>query len=94
MYEKNFSDQDLTCSDCGATFTFSAEEQAFYSERGFSSPKRCNECRTARKNARGGSAPKQRYTVICDECGVETTVPFKPREDKPVYCSECFNKSR
>ncbi|MBN2075809.1 MAG: zinc-binding protein, partial [Dehalococcoidales bacterium] len=22
----------------------------------------------------------------------ETEVPFEPREDRPVYCSDCYNK--
>jgi CxxC-x17-CxxC domain-containing protein len=30
------------------------------------------------------------HTVICDKCGKETQVPFKPTGDKPVYCRECF----
>ncbi|MHA2407989.1 MAG: CxxC-x17-CxxC domain-containing protein [Candidatus Ranarchaeia archaeon] len=28
----------------------------------------------------------------CNNCGKNATVPFKPKEDKPVYCSECFSK--
>ena len=27
---------------------------------------------------------------ICANCGKECKVPFQPREDRPVYCSECF----
>ena len=30
--------------------------------------------------------------VICSECGVECEVPFKPTSNKPVFCSECFEK--
>ncbi|HET8843927.1 MAG TPA: CxxC-x17-CxxC domain-containing protein, partial [Ktedonobacteraceae bacterium] len=26
----------------------------------------------------------------CASCGAETTVPFQPREDRPVYCRECY----
>lgn len=32
--------------------------------------------------------------VVCAECGKDTTVPFRPRLARPVYCSECFNKQR
>lgn len=95
MFENTYTDIELTCADCGATFVFTAEEQEFYNEKGFSTPKRCPECRNARKrqrrNGRNGGA-KKRYDVICSKCGCETTVPFRPREDKPVYCSECFAK--
>ena len=51
------SDRTLTCRDCGQTFTFTAGEQAFYQERGFSEPTRCKACRDKRKaerNASGG----------------------------------------
>ena len=53
------SDRTLTCRDCGQTFTFTAGEQAFYAERGYSEPQRCSACRAARKAQRndggGGS---------------------------------------
>lgn len=49
MYE----DQQITCADCGASFAFTAQEQEFYSSKGFSAPKRCKTCRESRK-AGGG----------------------------------------
>ena len=47
------SDRTLTCRDCGQEFTYTAGEQAFYTERGFSEPKRCPTCRSQRKAQRG-----------------------------------------
>lgn len=49
-------DLTLTCRDCGQPFTFTVGEQRFYSERGFSQPARCPDCRAARKRERGGEA--------------------------------------
>lgn len=49
-------DKTLTCSDCGQPFTFSASEQDFFAERGFTEPRRCASCRASRKAARGDSA--------------------------------------
>jgi CxxC-x17-CxxC domain-containing protein len=49
------SDRTLTCRDCGQEFTFTAGEQAFYQERGFSEPQRCPACRAARKAQRSSS---------------------------------------
>jgi CxxC-x17-CxxC domain-containing protein len=46
------SDRTLTCRDCGQAFTFTAGEQAFYAERGYSEPQRCPSCRAARKAQR------------------------------------------
>jgi CxxC-x17-CxxC domain-containing protein len=48
-----YEDKTITCADCGQPFTFTASEQAFYAEKGFSdSPKRCKTCRQARKQQR------------------------------------------
>jgi CxxC-x17-CxxC domain-containing protein len=50
-----FTDRNLTCADCGQEFPFTASEQQFYSDRGFSDPRRCASCRASRKAARGDS---------------------------------------
>jgi CxxC-x17-CxxC domain-containing protein len=87
------ADQTLTCSDCGAQFTFTESEQEFYASKGFSTPLRCPSCRAARKAARQGGdsyGERQMYPAVCAQCGKETTVPFQPRGDKPVYCSDCY----
>jgi len=98
------ADQTLTCTDCGATFTFTESEQEFYQSKGFSTPGRCPSCRAARKAARnsgggyGGSSyggggyggERQMYPAVCAQCGKQTEVPFQPRGDRPVYCSDCF----
>src|SRR6202167_3209926 len=87
-------DISLTCSDCGQDFTFTAADQAFFQERGYSTPKRCKNCRQAKKQDQGGSgyrsAPAQGTPVICSGCGQPTTVPFEPRGDRPVFCRDCY----
>ena len=40
---------EIKCTDCGETFEVSAEEQAWYEEKGFMLPKRCPKCRKARR---------------------------------------------
>ncbi len=95
--------QTLTCSDCGQQFTFTENEQAFYQSKGFSTPSRCPDCRAARKAARGagssfgggggggyGGGERQMYPAVCAQCGKSTEVPFQPRGDRPVYCSDCY----
>ena len=100
----SFVDRTLTCSDCSAQFTFTVGEQEFYQSRGFTNePRRCPECRQARKAARGeggggGSgggyrsydSNREMFSAVCAECGREARVPFQPRGDRPVYCSDCF----
>ena len=92
MYE----DKTLTCVECGSEFVFSASEQEFYAEKGFQNePKRCSDCRQARKHDRRQQRThREMHTVVCDECGAECQVPFLPKEDKPVFCDECFAKKR
>ncbi|MFQ5767351.1 MAG: zinc-ribbon domain containing protein [Acidobacteriota bacterium] len=46
-----FRNREITCTDCESAFTFSAEEQRFYQEKGLDhEPKRCKPCRVARKS--------------------------------------------
>jgi CxxC-x17-CxxC domain-containing protein len=42
----------------------------------------------------GGGYGRERemFSVTCSSCGNEARVPFQPRGDKPVYCSDCFSK--
>jgi len=89
MYE----DKVLICKECGKKFIWTAGEQEFYAERGFQNePQRCKECREARKQAVRG--PRVMYDAICANCGKPCKVPFKPTEDRPVYCSDCFTKMK
>ena len=95
----SFQDKSLQCSDCGATFTFSVEEQEFYQSKGFvNEPKRCPSCRQARKAGRYGNSNygsrRQMFPATCAECGKDTEVPFEPRDDRPVYCRDCYSKVR
>ncbi len=102
----SFQDKTLTCTDCGATFIFSADEQELFASRGYTNePKRCMSCRQAKKAQQNGSSggygnrgysssPRQMFPVKCSECGKDTEVPFEPRSGKPVYCSDCYRKVR
>jgi CxxC-x17-CxxC domain-containing protein len=99
-------DRTLTCSDCRSEFAFTASEQDFYAQKGFSEPRRCPSCRAAKKAARDGgssyggssygggssysSGPREMFSATCSSCGREARVPFNPTSGKPVYCSDCF----
>jgi len=104
-----YEDKTIVCSECGAEFVHSAADQQRYSERGFTSdPKRCANCREARRarqaqGGRGGGrgrygggdrGSRPSFSVVCSACGKQTTVPFEPRGDRPVYCRECFQAQR
>jgi CxxC-x17-CxxC domain-containing protein len=51
-------DEHIDCADCGASFVFSADEAAVFVERGLAAPKRCKECRRARKERAANGAPR------------------------------------
>ena len=101
-------DKTIVCKDCGKSFVFNADEQNFYAEKGYSEPVRCKDCRTARKNttaqsndrgprtgsSNGRFSEREMFPATCAACGKRTQVPFKPRDGKPVYCSECFSNQR
>ncbi|NLJ40362.1 MAG: zinc-binding protein [Clostridiales bacterium] len=91
MYE----DKTLVCKDCGQDFTFTAGEQEFYAEKGFQNePARCKDCRDARKANRRSNGRREMHDAICAECGAETQVPFVPRNDRPIYCNDCFQNHK
>jgi DNA-directed RNA polymerase subunit RPC12/RpoP len=53
----SFQDKTIVCADCGSEFTFTASEQEFFAEKGFTNePKRCPACRRQRRQQRGGAA--------------------------------------
>jgi CxxC-x17-CxxC domain-containing protein len=105
----DLQDKSLICFDCGTAYTFTVEEQqAFHAKGHTHPPKRCPACRAARAAKRPerystekdklptfvSSATRQMYSITCSECGKETQVPFEPRAGRPVYCSDCYHKSR
>ena len=96
----SYADKTLNCRECGQEFIFSAGEQEFYASRGLlNEPGRCPSCRAQRRAAQQGDGggyyrEREMYTVTCSSCGGEARVPFQPRTDRPVYCSDCFQQVR
>jgi CxxC-x17-CxxC domain-containing protein len=94
-------DKTLECRDCGGNFVFTASEQDFYAEKGFTNvPSRCPDCRAIRKQQNGGgysrqgfrSQTREMHDATCATCGKSTQVPFRPSGDRPVYCSDCYSR--
>ena len=95
-----FVDRLLTCADCGGQFVFTAGEQLFFLDKQFKNdPKRCKPCKsrrgvqTANATADGPAAAgisRTETRTECSECGIETTVPFKPTQGRPVLCRQCY----
>jgi CxxC-x17-CxxC domain-containing protein len=97
----DFVDRILICTDCGGEFIFTAGEQLFFLDKQFKNdPKRCKPCKSRRgaqgANAATGSGPaaagisRTETRTECSECGISTTVPFKPTQGRPVLCRLCY----
>jgi len=101
--QSDFQDRVLTCVDCRGQFIFTAGEQIFFLDKQFKNdPKRCKPCKAKRAaaGARAGGAAGVSSTTRtetrteCSECHIETTVPFKPTQGRPVLCRQCFQGKR
>ena len=95
-----FSDRTLLCADCNREFIFTAGEQLFFHDKQFKNdPKRCKPCKSRRSglsavaaglNGLAAGISRTETRTECSECGVETTVPFRPTQGRPVLCRQCF----
>ena len=85
-------DNKIVCSVCAMAFELSEDEKVFYEKMRFiHAPRRCRICRGAENALKSAVKPERiMYNAICDKCGEETQLPFKPTGDKPVYCRACF----
>jgi len=34
------------------------------------------------------------YSAVCDNCGKDCEVPFRPTKGKPIYCDKCFGNTK
>jgi len=88
----------------------SGEQEFFASKGLGNDPVRCPSCRATRKLMRpqdreeipsygvyaswGGRTPRQLHVATCSGCARSAEVPFVPRGDRPVFCSDCYNEER
>lgn len=90
-------DKELTCLDCGNGFLFTEQEQQEFARKGYrNEPKRCPDCRRQKRDGppRGFPTARDMHAITCSQCGKQSQVPFKPRQDRPVYCDECFRATK
>jgi len=82
--QKGFTNEPSRCPDCRA------------------SRKRSNEGFGGGYSTGGGYSggggyerrEREMFPAVCAQCGKNTQVPFQPRTDRPVYCSDCFEVQR
>jgi len=71
---------NLTCRQCGREFVFTKAEQEFYELKGFTSPGRCQECRSTKQS--------QAHHLVCSQCGIEL------EKGTSIYCTACLTSAR
>jgi CxxC-x17-CxxC domain-containing protein len=83
----SFQDKTLSCSDCNNSFTFTVAEQEQFQQRGYTNePKRCPDCRQARKADRGASGSNSNsYSGNRGNSNYSSA----PRQSFPATCSDC-----
>jgi len=78
--------------DCEVPFKPTGEKPIFcndcFRNKRDDSPGRLNRSDSRNRNFND----KQMHKAVCDKCGKDCEVPFKPTSDKPIYCNECFGK--
>jgi CxxC-x17-CxxC domain-containing protein len=81
--QKGFTNEPTRCSSCRQQRKAGGSSRGGYGDR----------------DSYGGHdsysrGPREMHTTTCASCGKEAQVPFVPRGDKPVYCSDCFQQQR
>jgi CxxC-x17-CxxC domain-containing protein len=86
----SFTDQTLTCRDCGNPFTWTAGEQEFYQARGLTNqPRRCPTCRQQRKTSGGSYSGGSGGGYSGGGGGGYERAERGPRQMYPAVCDNC-----
>jgi CxxC-x17-CxxC domain-containing protein len=100
---RGFTNEPSRCPDCraahkaarggysGGSYTSGGYSAGGYTAGGYSSGAYTTGSDASSGYDRGG---RPMYSVTCSSCGNEARVPFQPRGDRPVYCSDCFARER
>jgi CxxC-x17-CxxC domain-containing protein len=79
--EKGFTSDPKRCTSCRAYRRATRDSGDAYTAggpRGYERP--------------DDRAPREYFVAVCSSCGNQAQVPFRPRMDKPIYCSDCFRQ--
>ncbi len=86
---------DAVCSDCGkdckVPFKPTSGKPIYCSSCFEKYDNKHSDDRKPRRDSRR-SNNRDMYSAVCDKCGKDCKVPFKPSSDKPIYCSDCFEQ--
>jgi CxxC-x17-CxxC domain-containing protein len=87
---------DAVCDDCGKDCKVPFKpsgDKPIYCSRCFEKYDEKGGDNKPRRNSRRGN-DRDMYSAVCDKCGKNCKVPFRPSNDKPIYCSDCFEQKQ
>lgn len=88
----SYANKTLTCRDCGTQFVFTAGEQEFYAQKGFTNePTRCPSCRQARKGASGRSSGGYGDQGFGGGYGERRPGNGRPAGERVMHTVQCAN---
>lgn len=89
---------DAVCDDCGkdckVPFKPTSGKPIYCSKCFEKHDNKGSSNNRSRRNDRRGSSNREMFSAVCDKCGKDCKVPFKPSSDKPIYCSDCFEEKQ
>jgi CxxC-x17-CxxC domain-containing protein len=87
---------DAVCDECGkdckVPFRPSGDKPIYCSDCFERHDNNSSRRDGGRDSNRRDSGRKEMFHAVCDECGKDCEVPFRPSPDKPIYCSRCFDE--
>ncbi len=98
--QKGFDNEPTRCADCRRTRKAQRSEGGYGNDRGGDSYGGGYSSGGGGYSSGGGGGgsygrtERVQHQTVCSSCGKQTTVPFVPRGDRPVYCNECFAQQR
>ena len=93
--QKGFDNQPTRCPDCRRQRKAQRNDSSYSSGGGYSSGGYSDSYSNSGSSGGGyGRSERVQHETVCSSCGKQTTVPFVPRGDRPVYCNDCFAQQR
>ena len=91
---KGLMNEPSRCPDCRAARKRSQGASGGYTSGGGYSTGGSYSSGGSTRGGYSSGGGREMFDVTCDSCGRPARVPFQPRGDRPVYCSDCFQQQR
>lgn len=88
-----FTDKTITCQHCRQSFVFTAFQQEFFEQKGYTKQMSlCKSCRAKIKKDPLLMDKAVLHPASCSDCGRPVVVKFIPGKEQLIYCKTCYEK--